>query len=316
MASFSFSHREHDSSLNILLVALVAGLALPALFTPFQQWSTLLLQAIFFLSSLKIDLHNVTHEARAWPTILLVNLFMLIVLPMLVFLAATFSIPALALPLLLLAAMPAGMTSPLFAQVLGLNISLSLVITVTTSLLAPLTVPIVLSLLVGGAEGVNLNHLFLTLLQVTFIPLVLAQLTRRFVPGLVSRTGRWFKYCSVSLLGLLIASIAGRYSDELLSRFSLESFLGLLAMTLFFLLTHLAGYWLAWWRNTEDRLTITLSITYMNFTLAIFLAQKFFINPDVIFYTLLSILPWNVGIILFRRVVEHRTYAAEPTPLR
>ncbi len=42
----------------------------------------------------------------------------------------------------------------------------------------------------------------------------------------------------------------------------------------------------------------------MNFTLAVFIAQKFFPDPQVIFFTMVSLIPWNICIIIFRRISE------------
>ena len=103
---------------------------------------------------------------------------------------------------------------------------------------------------------------------------------------------------------LLMAGIAAKYHQELIGSFSWEYFLGLVALTGFFIIVHVLSYWLLWWRNVPDRMTVVLSVVYMNFTLAIYIAQKFFPDPEVLLYTILSIIPWNIGMLLFRKMVR------------
>ncbi len=294
-----------DASITSLLAALGLGLAFPALFAPLQEWSTWILQLIFLLTSLRIDLRAVAKELHAWPTLLWVSCCTLLIVPMATYWLVAPFFPQMALAVLLLAAMPAGMTSPLLAQLLGLNTSLALVLTVITSLAAPVTVPMLIGLFSG--ETVALGHLFLTLLQVIIVPFILAQIVRAAWPSGVRRALAWQKPVALSLVALLIAAIAGRYHAELWERFDGAYLLGLGVLTLFFLLLHVLGYWIAWWRRRHDRLTVMLCVVYMNFTLAIFLAEKFFRDPDVIFYTILSIIPWNISLVLFHRATAGRS---------
>src|SRR5574343_907843 len=100
-----------DASITSLLAALALGLAFPALFAPFQEWSTWILQLIFLLTSLRIDMKAVVRELRDWPTLLWVSSCMLLVVPVATYWLVVPFFPEMALALLLLAAMPAGMTS-------------------------------------------------------------------------------------------------------------------------------------------------------------------------------------------------------------
>lgn len=306
MLQHFFIRAWRDASVSVLMVALFLGLIFPTWFGAWQPYSPLFLQVIFFLTSLRIDFRGVWQELQDWPMLLWVTAFMLIGLPLLVFLVVPPLFPPLFVPLFLLAAMPVGMTTPLLIRLMGLNPSLALALSLTTSWLAPLTVPLLVEWFVGSQYDIALTPFFLTLVSVTVLPLVLAQGVRRLWPQLIERTARAHKPLSLFMVGFLIAAVAGYYQAALMQRFTLEYGLGLLVMTLFFLLVHGLGYWLAWWRSERDRLTITFSVVYMNFTLAIFIAEKFFGDPTVIFYTILSILPWNIGMLIFQHVVRGR----------
>lgn len=300
-----------DLSISVLLVALVAGLLLPELLSPLQAWSTLLLQIIFFLTSLRIELKGLWQEVRDVRSIALVTFFMLIGLPLLAY-ASTFWISEeLALALLLLAAMPVGMTTPLLAQLFGLNVPLALVLTLSTSLLLPFTLPLLFNILLPETITIDLSHLFITLLQVILLPLALAQIVRRFLPSVVEGHTRLTKPLALLSMCLLMAGIAAKYHEELIGHFTFDYLLGLLVLALFFVLVHLMSYWLLWWRSAPDRLTVVLAVVYMNFTLAIFIAQKFFPDPQILLYTILSILPWNIGMLIFRSVLQGRSFTTQ-----
>lgn len=294
--------------MSVLVGALLCGLVFPSFFGSFQKYGSFLLQIVFFLTSLRMSFHGVWVEFRSWKTILWISVWMLILLPGLVFVLFYPFSPELRSSIILLAAMPVGMTTPLLTQLLQLNVSLALALTLATSVLAPVSVPIIINFLIPSIGAVDVNHLMSTLVQVIVIPFGLAQVVRAFFPNVVHRTRVWHKPCSLAFVGLLIAAITGHYQGELLQRFTLEYGLGLLVMTLFFLGVHFIGYWIVWWRGSKDRLTVTFSVVYMNFTLAIFIAERFFSDPTVIFYTILSILPWNIGMFIFQQVIHRRNY--------
>ena len=53
-------------------------------------------------------------------------------------------------------------------------------------------------------------------------------------------------------------------------------------------------------RVRSDRVTVTICLTFMNFTLAIFLAGQYFPQPNVLVPVILSVIPWSLLLIPFR----------------
>jgi predicted Na+-dependent transporter len=74
----------------------------------------------------------------------------------------------------------------------------------------------------------------------------------------------------------------------------------LIAMTLLFLVYMAVGYVSVFWRDRADRITVSICLTFMNFTLAIFLAGQYFPEPNVLVPVILSVLPWSLLLIPFR----------------
>ncbi len=294
-----------ESYVIVLILALFLGLTFPDLGLYIVPASTLFLQIIFFLSSLKLDVRALATEAKRTKIIVLVNFYMLILFPAAVFLLAKFLAPQYALPLLLLAAMPAGMTSPLLSEIVGGSVGFALVLTMITSLFAPITIPLMIKLLAGASVAVPIMAMFKSLFFVIVVPFALAQAVRFFFHEKIKATFFTFKPISILLLGLLIFGIVAKRAGEL--RTHLGLFLGALAvLSIFFLLLHLIGYWGVPGLARAERLSATICLTYMNFTLAIFLAGKFFPQPEVLIPVILSVFPWSIGIIPFKFLANRR----------
>lgn len=293
-----------ESYLFVLLVSIAVGLFLPEA-RVFIPWNTLILQAIFFLSSLKIDIRGVARDLSDWKLLLAVNAVMLVGLPLAVRLVVEPFLPSVGFSLFLLAAMPIGMTTPLLVEVMGGKQTLALVLTAVSSFLAPFTIPLVTRLAYGASVSVDVFSMFRSLALVIFVPFLLAELAKRAAPRLIARVNTRTKPVSIVLLGLLIAGAVANQSDairEIVRTGWGDALLLVVGLYAFFIVLHVVGYWSIWWKPREIRRTVAVCLVYMNFTLAIFLANRFFPRPDVILPLVLSILPWATLLPAWKKV--------------
>ncbi|MBU1348687.1 bile acid:sodium symporter [Patescibacteria group bacterium] len=296
-----------ESYLFVLVVALLVGILVPQA-QVLIAWNTLLLQAIFFLSSLKMDGNEILARLKDWRTLAISGVFMLVLMPLVVR-GATLLLPenlaVFGFAFFLLAAMPSGMTSPLLSELVGGNQPLALVITAGTSLLAPFTVPLMVSLAYGSTVVVDIFGMMRTLVLVIFMPFILAMIVKRFMPKQVEQVAPRTKPISTILLGLLIAGAVAPHADRIIAS-ARENILGflliILALFLFFGVLHALGYYAAWWKKRHDRSTVSVCLTYMNFTLAIFLAGTYFPDADVVLVLVLSIIPWATLLPVWKKV--------------
>ncbi len=290
-----------------LALALMAGLMVPSWFVSYHSWTSGLLQFIFFVSGLRIDLRSVISELRDRKLFAVVVSLRLVLFPMLVSVVATWFFPSLLAPLVLLAAMPAGMTSPLFVDMIRGNVPLALLLTIGTSLLSVVTLPIVLGSLNDEAVIYDLWRTFQSLFFVMVVPLAMAQFIRLSALGqdIVLRSVGVLRTGSVFALWLLIAVIASKHSESIRQVFSgSEAVRDFFIMSVLLAVFHWLSYALCFWRSKKDRITVVLSLSYMNFTLAIFLAETFFRDPAMILVVILSMLPWNMGLLIFQWLVR------------
>lgn len=290
--------------LFLVLVAIVAGLFAPSLSSVFGSIASWLLAGIFFFSALHLDTAQQSSLVLKLRSVLLVNVLMLVLFPIVVYLVAQVLVPTMSLTLLLLAAMPAGMTAPFLTKLIGGREDYALVLTISTSLLAPITVPVVIKLLTGSIVAVSFMEMFSSLALVIFLPFALAQFVKKFFPRQLWRERRWHAIVSTILLLMIIAGIVAGQADYILGGLLTgQTVKQLLVLVVFFAVLHLVGYWALGVRKRGERLATTVCLTYMNFTLAIVIANQFFGDPKVVVPVVLSVLPWAILLPIFKRLV-------------
>lgn len=299
-----------ESYYAVPFIALLAALMWPEQLAPISSHGALLISIIFFLSALKIDMTKVMHQFEDKTLLIMETVLMLVIYPAVVYFLALEFIPHLALPLLILAAMPAGMTSPFLTELAGGRQSLALVVTILTSLLAPLSIPLMIKLLAGEAVSVDYLLMMLSLAKVIIIPFILAQIVKRYATKLILRTHEWYRSISVLLLGILIAGIVAKQAHAIMGGIATGStWWTLLVVTICFIGFHFLGYLAPFWRDKRDRITSAVCLSYMNFTLAVYLADTFFPDPSVMVPIVITVIPWALMFVPFRFIV-HRTILA------
>lgn len=286
-------------------IALFFALTMPAIFSPVGAHGVWFIAAIFFFSSLKVDGVKVLKQLTDIRMLFVSTAMMLFIFPALVYWVLSSLGSPLALPLMILAALPAGMTSPLLAELAGGRPSLAMVITTVTSLLAPFTIPIVIQFLAGTVVKVSVVAMMFSLAKVIFIPFFLAQLIRHTVSEQkITEASFLFKPISVVLLGMLIAGVVARQSGPIIAGlYDGTTFVLVMQLTLFFVILHILGYFSLFWRDSRDKVTASVCLTYMNFTLGILLADQYFNIPSVVIPIVLAVVPWAVLFVPFRFAV-------------
>lgn len=153
--------------------------------------------------------------------------------------------PVLAVGMMLLAASPGGTTANLFSHLFRGDVALNITLTAVNSVLAVLTLPLVLGLAVGWFEpplgGASVGLQFGKIAQVfavVLVPVVLGMLVRRASPSSADRADRPVRLLSAVVLVLVIAGAL------LAEREALGSYLADvgIATTLFCLVSLTAGF--------------------------------------------------------------------------
>lgn len=184
--------------------------------------------------------------------------------------------PALAVGMMLLAAAPGGTTANLVSHVFRGDVALNISLTAVNSMLALVTLPVVVNLSVGyfdagidpiGAQVKTAVDVF----AIVLLPVIIGMLIRSWRPTWADRMDRPVRAASLLILVLVLAGAIATNWDLLTSEFGRLS----LITVLFCLLSLSVGFVVPRWFGAPHRKAIATSfeIGIHNATLAIVVAQ-------------------------------------------
>ncbi|GAA4431896.1 bile acid:sodium symporter family protein [Actinokineospora soli] len=118
--------------------------------------------------------------------------------------------PLLAVGMMLLAASPGGTTANIFSHLAGGDVALNITLTAINSVLAVVTLPIVVNLAIAGflEEGTSIGLQPAKMLQVfaiVLVPVAIGMAVRKRWPAFADRMARPVKIASIAVLVLVIA---------------------------------------------------------------------------------------------------------------
>lgn len=271
-----------ENQLIVVLLGIILGLVFPGQLQVLNTFSTQLLILVFFFSSLRLSLNEVLSYAKDWRMLAITSLYMLVILPFALWFPTSFLSVEWSVALLILGAMPTGMTIALMAEFFGGKTSLALVITTVTSLLAPFTIPLVTKIAVGQSVDIDMLRMFWSLFLTIVAPFVLAMLVKRAVPKQVKKLDSVWRNLSVAAFGILITGIVASTQGGGGIVFTMnDAWMMLISMALLGATTW-AAFYIVWWRPKADRMTIALCMLYLNNTLALFVGERFFKDLGVV----------------------------------
>ncbi|MDD5437614.1 MAG: bile acid:sodium symporter [Patescibacteria group bacterium] len=297
-----------ENQIMVVLIGIIAGILLPKYFKPIAPYGTYLLMLIFFTSSLRLNLKELMGYAKDWKMMAMATAFMLVFLPLAMWLPPAVFSPDWALAFLIMGAMPTGMTIALIADLFGGKTSLALVVTAATSLLAPITIPVVFWLAIGQMVPVPVFTLFGNLFITIVIPFILAALFQRKAPKIVKKYDPIWRNVAVWTFGVLIAAIVGDTTGQgpiILSGRDI----GLIIVMLIYIggLTALA-FLMAWWRSNAEKATLALCMVYLNNTLALYIANRYFPSSRLMTQLVIILLVINVLLPPFRWIAAYAVH--------
>lgn len=297
-----------ENQIMVVLIGIVAGILLPKYFRPIAPYGTYLLMLIFFTSSLRLNMKELMGYAKDWKMLTLANGFKLIFLPLAMWLPCYLFAPDWAMAFLIMGAMPTGMTIALIADLFGGKTSLALVITAVTSLLAPITIPLVFWISIGRAVPIPVFTLFGNLFLTIVIPFILAAILQRKAPKIVKKYDPIWRNVAVWTFGILIAAIVGDTTGQGPIILSARD-IGLIIVMLIYIggLTALA-FLMAWWRSNAEKATLALCMVYLNNTLALYVANKFFPSSRLMTQLVILLLVINVLLPPFRWIAAYAVH--------
>jgi bile acid:Na+ symporter, BASS family len=286
---------------DLVLLAVVFGSMAAGVYWPDEcrrlgPFLPALLMAVLFQAFLKVFPHEIFSTARRYAAKLggLV-LAKLVVMPVVVFFLAKTFLPADALGLMLLAGVSTGLSAPFFSGYIEAHIPLVLAMTVTTTLLLPVSLPLIVKVLIGQNLQINLIGLALFLSAMIFVPLVASMLSRRLLPKASAWLDRQMYPISLVLFAGMNLGAFGLYAPFLREHLSQVVSLTLLGCALAAFLSG-AGLLLFWSSPDPERSAAAGSLGWINNVLVIVLGQ-YFNDPVTSVLAALYLVPYYALII-------------------
>jgi predicted Na+-dependent transporter len=276
--------------------AIILGLFSPQTFLPFEGYVIYIVMAIVGLLFLKVDMIDVVTHIKQPFFLLYVAIINLLVTPLFIYFIFKYISPELTPGLVLLAALPSGVTSAAFTDMMKGRTSLTLTIIILTNLLSIVTIPFIFYLLFDASLDINSVELGLNILKVFGIPFFIAKVIKRILfPGITLKLQDYFNIIIVTLLSIIIAISISFTSEQLLSDLKTSTAtLGYLFLVFF--IFQLIGYFSVFWHKKGEKIAISNSNMIMNNILGIVLALAFF-NEEILNLVVLSIIPWSTMIV-------------------
>jgi BASS family bile acid:Na+ symporter len=285
----------------ILISGILIGLWSPVPFKAPPILPKVLLGMMLFLAFLKIDALEVLENMRNFRLMIYIAFIYMLAIPLVFFFSTRIFDAELAVGMLLLTAMPAGVSTPVLTEIAKGNISLSMSLVIVSQLLAPFTVPLLFWLVDINSLTINKLLILKDIAILVFLPMIISQIVKRFLPRTIARTQHLFTSANVFLLFSFVYIAISSQRNVIL-----ENPTGLIwkiaVLYLVFILLHIIGYIICPRETRENRIAVAIGAAYMNNGMAIVLAASYF-KPEVLVLMVLSELPWNTLLAPFKKVL-------------
>lgn len=262
----------------------------------------MLLGMMLFLVYLKIDALEILENIRNYKLMIYVASVYMIIIPVLFFFSINIFNPELAIGILLLTAMPAGVSTPALTDIVKGNVSLSMSLAIVSQMIAPITVPLLFWMIDLNGHSINKLWMLKDMAIIVFLPMIISQVIKKYFPLTIKKIQHLFTSLNVLLLFAFVYLAISSQRNVIL-----ENPVGLIwkiaLLYLVFIILHVIGYMICFKQNKENRIAVAIGAAYMNNGMAIVLAVSYF-KPEILILMVLSELPWNTLLAPFKRVIS------------
>ncbi len=204
----------------LVLLAAVAGLLFPGVIQYLKPaYINPLLGVIMFCMGMTLKTDDFRVVFRRPKDVLIGCLAQFTVMPLLAFaLTRIFSLdPALTIGVVLVGCCPGGTASNVITYLGKGDLALSVGMTATSTLLAPILTPLLVWLLAGEKIQVDVLGMLLSILWVVILPIGLGLLVKRFVPKVTEHAAAYLPALSSLTIATIVFIVIAANAEKLLS---------------------------------------------------------------------------------------------------
>ncbi len=275
-----------------LILGIVTGLVFPVNNDFLEVLIKPFLMIMLFTVFLKADIIQVFHRMKNYKQVLFLLIMYMAVIPILFFLVINPFNQQLAIAVLLLVSMPAGVSAPVLTDILKGNTELAASIAITTSIVAPFSVPLLFLILNIDSISIDSTGILIDLSIIIFIPMIVSQIVKKYFQKAIDKKSHLFSSINVFLLAFLVFSVMGAHREVLFSNSIMSILEKLLFAYLVFMLLHVIGYNIGFKEDKKGKIATAVGAAYMNNGMAIVIAAIYF-NSYILVFAVLSEIPWN-----------------------
>jgi len=198
----------------VIFSSMVVSIIYPDFGSLFQALPIYCLMALFFLNYLSIELEAVWKELKGHPMEILSFIALKsAILPIILFFIFDRIAPAYALSALLLTGVSTGVVATFISNLVRGNSSLVLVVVVITSVLAPITLPVLIQMVAAKQVEISLFGMIRMLALVIFVPILSVEILRRLTPNMLKHLVKLQFPMSLVFMAVVNLGIFYRYAS-------------------------------------------------------------------------------------------------------
>lgn len=296
-----------------LSAGVLFGFLFPNFFLNFEAYVIYILMAIIGLLFMKVDVVDIVTHVQKPLLLVYIAAFNLIAIPIIAFFLFTLPFfnhvdPALLTGIILLAALPSGVSSAVFTDIMNGRTSLNLTIVIMSNLMSAVTMPMVFKFLFSSTiaiADIDYSYLFISIFGIIFVPFIIAKLIKRLIfpiaqkclpktPNLESEN--YYNFLILTLLSFMMMISISLGAEQIKSDFS-SLIITLIILYGVFFLFQVLSYFSVYWLQKGEKLAVSNASMIMNNILGIVIAIAFF-DQKVLNIIILSFIPWSTMIIL------------------
>jgi len=219
--------------------------------------------------------------------------------------------PELAIGVMVIAAVPGGVTSNLLTSFAKGDVALSISLTAIISLLCVITIPLVVLTSVrllsdsNITQDISLFSMARDMFLIVTVPVILGMLVRRFISGFALKFEPIAKKISIVLFVLVLLGAIAAEKENVISYFAQAGLITLVLNVVMMIIAYYVAQFFA--SGTAQKKCITIECGLQNGTLAIFVATSIFGGGIYVIpaatYSLIMFLTSLIFVYLVRKTV-------------
>ncbi|WP_277251343.1 bile acid:sodium symporter family protein [Peptoniphilus vaginalis] len=205
----------------ILIIMLLSATALryPDAFKGMTNYTALFLAAAMFGMGTSIEVEDFKNLLKVPKLIFLGAICQYTIMPLLaLFLSVIFKLPKdISLGVILVGACPGGTASNVLSHIAEGDLAYSVLLTVASTLLAPIMTPLLVYMMAGSLVEVSFMAMFMSIVKVIVLPVGLGIVSKALLRERIKKVDFVFPLISSMAIALIIAAIVGLNAEKIMT---------------------------------------------------------------------------------------------------